>query len=284
MPTVTRLPGANTVTLPVARGATVRLSPLGGASDVLLELRGPHGGDLGGMVLGADDAREVAGALTRLADGAPPAPASASPCAGPDGSTGVGLLTASLDPERTLVAFARLTVPVFADWCTIDVADGSGLPRRLVVLHADTSKRKAADTLARYPHDPRLKHPRSDVWRTGEPDLAPEISDARLQAFARSRPHLALLRTLAARSSITVPLMLGGRVHGVMTFATCESRRWYGEEELAMALTLARCAAIASENARLYHHAHTTLRGAVGSRPGRGSRPARDGLRPDVAR
>jgi hypothetical protein len=280
MPTVTRLPGANAVTLPVARGATLRLSPLTGLSSVLVELRGPRGGDLGGVLLGLDDAHDIVDALTRVADHARSplsAPAATRPCSGPDPGAAVGLLTASLDPEQTLVAFARLTVPVFADWCTIDVADGARLPRRLVVLHTDTSKRKAAAVLARYPHDPDLKHPRSAVWRTGEPDLAPEVSEARVEAVARSREHLAVLRALACRSSITVPLMTGGRVHGVMTFALCESRRWYGDDDLPVALAIARCAAIAAENARLYRHAHATLRSAVGRSPGRRTRPAREG-------
>lgn len=286
MATVTRLPGANTVTLPVARGAKLRLSPLPGAPNVLLELRGPHGGDLGGIVLGIDDARDLADALTRVADGARgPLPGAAS-CAGPDPGSAVRLLTASLDPEKTLVAFARLAVPVFADWCTIDLANGPGLPRRLVVLHADTSKQKAAAVLARFPHDPALKHPRSAVWRTGEPDLAPELPEARVQAMARSREHLAVLRTLGCRSSITVPLMTGGRVHAVMTFALCESRRWYGDADLPVALGIARCAAIAVENARLYQHAHAAVRPSVGRSPARRARPARDGAAKtrDVAR
>jgi GAF domain-containing protein len=94
---------------------------------------------------------------------------------------------------------------------------------------------------------------------------------------ARSREHLAVLRALACRSSITVPLMTGGRVHGVMTFALCESRRWYGDDDLPVALAIARCAAIAAENARLYRHAHATLRSAVGRSPGRRTRPTREG-------
>jgi hypothetical protein len=185
------------------------------------------------------------------------------------------VLTASLDPDATLVDFARLTVPVFADWCTVDVAAGDGLPRRLAVLHADTSKRRAAETLARYPHDPRMEHPRSDVWRSGRPNLAPEVPDARLVAAARSEEHLAVLRALGCRSSLAVPLTTEAGVFGVITFALAESRREYCEADLPLGLTLARCAAFAAEKARLYHQAQEALRPGIGRSPARRSQPRR---------
>ena len=285
MSKVTLLPGRRALTLPVARGASVRLTPFEDSEHVLLELRGPQGGDLGALVLHADNARLVADGLMRVADGcdaaeAPGVPARAAEVRRPARADATSLLTATLDPEATLASFARLAVPVFADWCTVDVADAGQLPRRLTVIHADTSRRKAADTLARYPHDPGMKHPRSAVWATGKPDLAPEVPDARLVAAAHSAEHLAVLRTLGCRSSLAVPLVVGGRVFGVVTFALAESRRRYTEAELPLAVTLVRCAAIAAENARLYREAHETLRSRIGTAPARQPQrrgPIRDG-------
>jgi GAF domain-containing protein len=282
MSKVTRLPGHRTVTLPVARGTSVRLTPLGGAPRVLLELRGPLGGDRGAFVVDAEHARLMAEGLARAADGADPP--SAGELVEGGGWRACGGARPCLRPEATLVAFARLAVPVFADWCSVDVADGDGPPRRLAIIHADTSKRKAAETLARHPHDPRLPHPRSTVWAAGEPDLAPDVSDSRLAAAACDAEHLAVLRALAPRSSLAVPLLTNGQVRGVITFALAESRRRYTEVDLPLGVMLAGCAALAAENARLYCEVERALRTRTGAPGGRRARPDVIDLSPGAKR
>ena len=283
MSKVVSLPDSETVTLPVTRGASVRLRPFRNSPHVLVELRGPRGGDLGAVVLHRDAARVLADGLGGFADGCGPAEAalrvsrleSLAEEGRPSRAGFLNVITASLDPDATLISFAYLTVPVFADWCTVDVLEGGQLPHRLTVIHADTSKREAAEVLARYPHDPGLLHPRSSVWSSGEPDLAAEVSDARVVAAARSPEHLAVLRALRCRSSMAVPLVADGRVRGVMTFALAESRRHYSEDDLPLALMLARSAAIAAENARLYRQVQGAIHRRIGSSPTRagGSRP-----------
>jgi GAF domain-containing protein len=270
MAKITSLPGQRTLTLPVARGATVRLTQLHDSTEVLFELRGPNGGDLGGLVLNADNARLVAEGLTRVADGC--SPAAVGELGAADGWRQSAEPRPRLEADTTLAMFARLAVPVFADWCTVDLACGHGMPRRLSVIHADTSKRRAAETLARYPHDPRMAHPRSSVWQSGVPDLALDVPDSRVVAAARSAEHLAVLRALRCRSSLAVPIVAGGRVEGVITFALAESGRRYSEDDVALGVMLARCAALAAENARLYGHVHEALRPRLGTSPVRARR------------
>jgi hypothetical protein len=278
MAKVTSLPGRRTLTLPVARGATVRLTPVRDSPEVLFELRGPNGGDLGGLILSADNARVVAEGLTRVADGC--GPAGVGEIGAGNGWRRSGEPRPRLEPDTTLAMFARLAVPVFADWCTVDLACEDGMPRRLSVIHADTSKRKAAETLARYPHDPRMAHPRSVVWESGVPDLAPDVPDARVVAAARSTEHLAVLRALRCRSSLAVPIMAGGHVQGVITFALAESGRRYAESDVTLGVMLARCAALAAENARLYSHVHEALRPRLGTSPGRTRRTSSPATEP----
>jgi hypothetical protein len=276
MAKVTRLPRPETLTLPIGGGGSVRLTAFRETPKVLLELRGPQGGDLGALLLPTTVARLVAEGLARVADGddsgdaTPPAPA----------GNATSLLTTSLDADATLACFARLAVPVFADWCTIDVVDGPRSPRRLTVVHADATKARAARTLARHPHDPRQAHPRSAVWGAAQPDVAPDVPDERLVAAARSAAHLDVLRALACRSSLAVPIMAGGRVAGVLTFALAESRRRYTDADLPTAMMLARCASLAAENARLYAEAHAALRARVGTSPVRRTSAKRARARP----
>jgi serine phosphatase RsbU (regulator of sigma subunit) len=63
---------------------------------------------------------------------------------------------------------------------------------------------------------------------------------------------LDIIRKLGLRSTMTVPLMAGGRPIGVMTFAAAESGRRYGPQDLATAEQLAGRAALAINNARLF--------------------------------
>jgi signal transduction histidine kinase len=51
---------------------------------------------------------------------------------------------------------------------------------------------------------------------------------------------------------VGVPLSIGGKVLGVMTFVMAESHRTYGEEDLVFARALADRGALAIENARLF--------------------------------
>src|SRR6185436_19741934 len=64
----------------------------------------------------------------------------------------------------------------------------------------------------------------------------------------------------AYRSAMIVPLIARGQTIGALTFATAESGRVYGRDDLALALELARRAAIAIDNARLYRDAQDASR------------------------
>src|SRR5918911_419020 len=56
-----------------------------------------------------------------------------------------------------------------------------------------------------------------------------------------------------------VPMLGRGRTLGVVTFVAADRGRRYGPEDLALAEDLARRAAVAVDNARLYHDAHEAI-------------------------
>ena len=177
------------------------------------------------------------------------------------------LLTAPLDPERRLEGLAQLVVPRLADWCVIDVADEGGPLRQVAVAHVDPAKVEWARNLnRRYP--PRLDAPTGapHVLRTGEPELYPEISDEMLVASAVDAEHLALSRALDLCSAMVVPLVAHERTFGAMTLVSAESRRRYTAEDLSLAVELARRAALAIDQARLYAAARAARADAEGAR------------------
>ena len=86
-----------------------------------------------------------------------------------------------------------------------------------------------------------------------------------------TEPHRAGLRTLGLCSYIVLPLNTGGRTLGAMTLAAAESGRRYTAADLVLAEELARRAAQAMDNARLYREARAAVRAREEARQQRSS-------------
>jgi PAS domain S-box-containing protein len=163
------------------------------------------------------------------------------------------LLDASLDYEETLSNVARLAVPEIADWCSIKVLDADGRLQPVVTAHTDPTKEPmAADYERRYPPDPDAEGGEPAVARTGVSVLLPEITDDMLSAAITDPERLAVIRQLALRSVIIVPLSAHQQHFGSLTLVSAESGRVFGEAELRLAEQLGRQAGVAIDNARLY--------------------------------
>src|SRR5215218_6920124 len=169
------------------------------------------------------------------------------------------MLSSSLDYHETLAAVARLAVPTLADWCAVDILEEGGRPERLAVEHPDPEKvRLAYEIERRYPPDPDAPGGLHHVLRTGEPEMVAEIPEDLVERAARDERHRELLRKLDLRSYMVVPLVTRGRTLGAISFVAAESGRRYGEADLRLGEELARRAALAVDNARLYEEAQSS--------------------------
>jgi PAS domain S-box-containing protein len=163
------------------------------------------------------------------------------------------VLASSLDYEATLRAVAELAVPVLADWCAVDVLTEDGELRRLAVKHTDPEKiRLVGEIEARWPTRRDAPYGLANVIRTGQPELVPHIPDEMLTANAQGEEHLRLIRALGLRSYLCVPLVARANVLGALSLVHAESGRAYDAGDLALAEELARRAAVAIDNARLF--------------------------------
>ena len=171
------------------------------------------------------------------------------------------LLASSLDFGETIGRIARLTVPRLGDMCVIGVLDDDGPVRIEKVAAADPEKEALmAEKLERFPHDRApARHPVSQVLRTGEPMLIPVVSEEGLKQAAHDEEHLELLRALGPKSSLVVPLRTRDHIFGAISLTTSESDRRFGPRDLSLATELARRAALAIENSRLYERARSAL-------------------------
>ncbi len=163
------------------------------------------------------------------------------------------LLEESLEYEPTLRAVAGIAVPAVADWCAVTILDDRGALRQVAVAHADAERRRLGEELnRRFPPDPGSDGGTVGVARTGRTTFVPEVTDAMLANGIDDPEQLALVRRLGLRSVIVVALRTRGRTLGTLTLAHAESGRRFEPTDVQFAEDLARRAAAAIENARLY--------------------------------
>ena len=162
-------------------------------------------------------------------------------------------LAALVDEDSTLQKVASLAVPFFADWATVDLAEGDGTLRRVAVAHVDPSKVELArEVHRRFPPDPTTPHGVWNILRTGTSEMVTEITDSLLVESTKDAELLRIMRELGLKSYIGVPLRVRGKTLGVVTFIAAESGVLYDVSDLAVAEDLAHRAAIAMENMELY--------------------------------
>lgn len=161
------------------------------------------------------------------------------------------VLAQSLDYETTLSRLAHLAVPFLADWCGVDVLEDDHTIRRVAVAYADPDQADAARRLST-PPDPSWHIGIPNVIRTGTPQVFARLDLSTLADLASDSPRLDLFREIGIHSLIVMPLVARGRTLGAIWFARAETPHEYGPVDVDLAQELARRAALAVDNARLF--------------------------------
>src|SRR5262249_10693431 len=139
------------------------------------------------------------------------------------------ILASSLDYQTTVAAAARLAVPRFADWCSVDVLV-EGEIKQLAASHIETpALREMSEVRARYNLNPSAPTGLAQVIRTGETQFIPEVTDAFLAAQARSPSHLEAIRELNVTSAMIVPMTARGHIIGALTMVRTGDARPFDE-------------------------------------------------------
>ncbi len=166
-------------------------------------------------------------------------------------------LSVSLDHEVTLANLAALAVPDVADYCIIHIRGEDGVIRQVAAAHADPEKEPLLRELERRlmpdPDDPAGVVAR--VLRDREPVLIAEVPEDWAAEISGDPEVHRIEAALDPRSAMVVPLLSHGEVFGAITLVRSDERRRYGPEDMELAEELARRAALAVENARLYEAA-----------------------------
>jgi PAS domain S-box-containing protein len=163
------------------------------------------------------------------------------------------VLASSLELTTTMNQVAQLTVPRLADLCVIDLRHEDGSITEVAVAAADPAIGPALERLrARHPLDPGGEHPVARVIRSGEPELRAQMSGELMRSFAQGSEHARFMIDNRYHSAVVAPLRARGRTLGALSLLRLGDSEPYTGADLDLACELARRAAVAIDNARLF--------------------------------
>jgi PAS domain S-box-containing protein len=169
------------------------------------------------------------------------------------------VLASSLELDETLQAVARFAVPELAEMAMVDlILDGA--VHRVGAAHADEGLSELFGQARRHPPTLGDGGPQAQVMETGRTLLIEEIQDAWIDTLNRGEDHAALVRRLAPRSLVVVPMRSRDEVLGTLSFVRTALRPPFDEADRELAEELGLRAALAVENARLYDAARGATR------------------------
>ena len=169
------------------------------------------------------------------------------------------ILSSSLDPEKTMQALARLAVPVFGDYCAVDVLREDGTFERVDLVTDDPSRAAVVRQLKQFAPTRAVPGPAMQAIDSGEALIENDATPEKATRTAQSAEHLELIHRWGARSFMMVPLRARGRSLGLLTVGSF-SERQYGGGDLNLAQDVAGRAALALDNALLYRAAQEANR------------------------
>ncbi|HEX3765623.1 MAG TPA: ATP-binding protein, partial [Kofleriaceae bacterium] len=168
------------------------------------------------------------------------------------------LLAEPIEYETMLDAVARLVVPVMADLCTVDLVEDGGALTKVAVYHPDPAiQHQLERCLGTTPRDQLPGDLRAAV-ETAQPQLRDGAAEL-LPGDTPEACYRNLLNAVGVTSAILAPLVVRGRVAGVLRLKIIGSARRYTAQDLELARELAHHAALAIERARLYREAQVAI-------------------------
>jgi PAS domain S-box-containing protein len=169
------------------------------------------------------------------------------------------VLAGSLDYRTTLDRVAQLATRELAQVCIVEVVEGTSLQRVAVAQVDEPLSALVEKALRRMPSEAQLSHGVARVVQTGQSELIPEVSNTDKLGVALGLEDPNILRDLQVQSYMCVPLTARGKTFGAMVLVAT-AHRHYVADDLLLAEELARRAALAIDNARLYEQAQTAIR------------------------
>ena len=166
-------------------------------------------------------------------------------------------LSATLEMDELLDRLAGLCVPLLCDWVYITLVDEYGTVRGSAHRHRDGREEDLGQfTSLHVMHLPENSPSRRSMT-TARPVLLADVTDDVLEAAVLSPGARQAFRRLGGASLMTVPMVARRRTLGAMALVSSDPDRRFHQDDVDLVEDLARRAALAMDNVRLYQQEHT---------------------------
>ena len=165
-------------------------------------------------------------------------------------------LTVTRDIDELLDQLAWLCVPVLADWAFVTLVDAAGQVTSTAFRHREGRRGELLELGA---HAMSSLAPRSPIRRsmvTRRPVLVPEVTEEFIGTAFSSARSAELFRRLGATSVLAVPLVARRQTLGALALVMTADGPPATAGDVELAEDLARRAALALDNVRLYQQEH----------------------------
>ena len=164
-----------------------------------------------------------------------------------------------MEESQTVADRARramdLVVPYLADYATIEMPDRG--PEPMAAAHRDGLLQPLIELRRRTHLTAETPNTIARAIATGQPQLLSDIPEVVYEDFTTEPEQLELLRRLAPRSYVGLPLRARGHVVGAMMLVCSDGSRRFVPDDLPFLQTFADQVGLALENAQLYENEHT---------------------------
>jgi PAS domain S-box-containing protein len=169
------------------------------------------------------------------------------------------LLTLELDSGVRVEALARVVLPTFADVCAVYLREDVDRARLVALAHVDAAAEDRFRSVGEWPGVSldAMTAP-AIAMREDRAVVMTEVSDDVVDDLQLDGEAAELVRSMGVRSTLTVPLHGPEGTIGALAFGYVDSGRSYTDEDVPLALDLARRSGPTVDNALRYEHEQAT--------------------------
>jgi signal transduction histidine kinase len=152
--------------------------------------------------------------------------------------------------QETLERVGALVVPLFADWCSVDLLERDGRWRRRLLQQDNPTATELQPILFRdFAPTADGPHPAMEAIATGKAELVPAVTDRWIAERTSDARHAELLQATRIHSALFLPLYANDEMLGVLSmYAADPNRPSYDHDDLRFGELLATVIAAALRN------------------------------------
>ena len=159
----------------------------------------------------------------------------------------------SLDYDDTLKSIQRILIPKIADAFSIDILDENDRLKCIQFSYPDFPLSDAGKGVRqKFPFDMLALTGIPKVFRSGKSELFSETSDLIIREVFPSESFIPILEKMKIYSIMLVPLVMRGRVYGVVTLMSSSFDRHFSWDDLRLCEEVCIRISVALDNSLLF--------------------------------